>query len=311
MVNMRKKLTLLIFNATGAPIKQVTLPKWLLPTGVIVLVGVLSTLCFGVFDYVHLHKENKNLQELRAGLKSQTELIDHQRNQIAAFSQKIEHLKVQMAELHSFEEKIRIIANLAPRKENTGMFGVGGLDTEAIDPANEIKQDNQALIRTMHEEIDEIDHVAQDQQSAFATIYDQLEGKRNLLAATPSIRPVKGWITSRFGRRKSPFTGRREFHRGVDIAASKGTPIYASADGVVAFSGSKGLMGKMIVIDHGFGMLTRYAHIHKLLKKKGEHVKRGDKIALVGNTGRSTGPHLHYEVRLNGVAVNPANYFLN
>ena len=120
-----------------------------------------------------------------------------------------------------------------------------------------------------------------------------------------------GWTTSSFGYRISPFTGRREFHKGFDIANRKGTPIISTADGMIAFAGPKGLLGNMVAIDHGHGMVTRYGHIHEIIKKRGERVKRGETIALVGNTGRSTGPHLHYEVRLNGVAVNPVNYFLN
>ena len=133
----------------------------------------------------------------------------------------------------------------------------------------------------------------------------------DLLASTPAIRPTKGWKTSGFGYRVSPFTGLKEFHKGVDIATRKGTPIIASADGVVTFAGTKGMMGRVITIDHGHGMITRYGHLHKALKKRGDAVKRGEKIALVGSSGRSTGPHLHYEVLLNGLPVNPEKYILN
>lgn len=307
----KKKLTLLLFNATGTPVKQVALPKALFPTGAIFLLIITIGFCFGIMDYLRLHNENKTIELLRTSLKSQTEIFNHQRIQIAAFTQKIDRLNGQLAELQEFEQKIRIIANLSPREESSSMFGVGGPDTEEIDPSTVIKEDHKELIRDMHIEMNEIDHASHDQQIAFTALYDQLEGKRNLLAATPSIRPVKGWITSPFGRRKSPFTGRREFHRGLDIATRAGTPIIAPADGLVTYSGRKGLMGNMLTIEHGFGMVTRYGHTKKLLKKKGEHVKRGEAIALVGSTGRSTGPHLHYEVRLNGVAVNPKNYFFN
>ena len=109
----------------------------------------------------------------------------------------------------------------------------------------------------------------------------------------------------------SPFTGRREFHKGYDIATKKGSPVLATAAGVVTFVGRKGLLGNCIIINHGHGMVTRYAHIDKFLKKRGEKVKRWEPIALVGNTGRSTGPHVHYEVRLNGIPVNPFKYILN
>jgi murein DD-endopeptidase MepM/ murein hydrolase activator NlpD len=149
------------------------------------------------------------------------------------------------------------------------------------------------------------------QENSFSTLLKSLESKRNLLAATPSLRPTVGWISSSFGYRVSPFTGRREFHKGLDIATRKGTPIIAPADGVVTFAGKKWLMGNLLTLDHGYGMLTRYGHIYKILKKKGDRVKRGEVIALVGNTGRSTGPHLHYEVRLNGVPVNPIKYILD
>jgi murein DD-endopeptidase MepM/ murein hydrolase activator NlpD len=135
------------------------------------------------------------------------------------------------------------------------------------------------------------------------------------LASTPAIRPLSGdaksWVTSRFGYRKSPFTGRREFHKGLDIASRKGTPILATADGVVTFAGKKGLLGMTIVIDHGHGMKTRYGHNHELLKKRGDKVKRWEPIALMGSSGRSTGPHTHYEVHLNGIPVNPEKYILN
>ncbi len=274
-------------------------------------VGILIVIFFGISDYLRLKEESKRIHSLHFNLQTQTEQITHQKKQIAKFSHKINQLKLELADLHDFEHKIRVIANLDPQEGRTSLFGVGGSDPAQSDPMDMIQQDVQELIRDMHDDVQQIDHASSDQQKAFVSIYDQLESKRNLLAATPSIRPVEGWISSRFGRRQSPFTGRREFHRGVDIAVQSGTPIIAPADGVVTYSGRKGLMGKMITIDHGFGMVTRYGHMKELLKKSGERVKRGETIARVGNTGRSTGPHLHYEVRLNGVAVNPMNYFLN
>ena len=308
---MKKKLTVWFFDATGTPVRQVNVPKALFPLGIILFVGVVAVLYLGITDYLRLKEETIGIRNLRASLQTQVELADHQQSQIAAFTLKIDQLKNQLANLHEFEQKIRVIANLDPKSGGQSIFGVGGSDPEEIDPANMIQQDYHELIRDMHDEINEIDHASHDQQTAFASIFSELEGKRNLLAATPSIRPVKGWITSRFGRRESPFTGRREFHRGLDMAIQAGTPIIAPADGLVTYSGRKGLMGNMVTIEHGYGMVTRYGHISKLLKKKGERIKRGETIALVGNTGRSTGPHLHYEVRLNGVAVNPMNYFLN
>jgi murein DD-endopeptidase MepM/ murein hydrolase activator NlpD len=135
--------------------------------------------------------------------------------------------------------------------------------------------------------------------------------KKDILARTPSIWPTNGWVTSQFGYRRSPFTGQRELHKGLDISAPTGTPIYASASGKVVKVEKDHGYGKNIMVDHGSGIVTRYAHLSNYAVKKGDQVKRGQLIAYVGNTGRSTGPHLHYEVRLNGVPVDPLRYILD
>ena len=311
MVTMKKKLTLLLFDATGTPLKQTTIPRMLFPMAAMIFMAAAIALYLGISDYLRLRTEVKDVPRLRSSLLAQEELVVQHQNQIVAFSNKIKSLNTQLAELGDFEKKIRIIANLDPGNDGSSIFGVGGSDPEDLDPSRMMEQDYQELVRDMHVEINEIDLASHNQKNSFSSIFSQLEGKRNLLAATPSIRPLKGWISSRFGYRESPFTGRREFHRGLDIATHAGSPIIAPADGIVTYAGSKGLMGKMVAIEHGFGMVTRYGHTQDILKKKGDRVKRGETIALVGNTGRSTGPHLHYEIRLNGVAVNPMNYFFN
>ena len=311
MVMMKKKLTLLIFDAAGTPVKQTSIPRMLLPMTFVIVMAAATLMYLGISDYLRLKNEVKDVHSLRSSLQMQEELVVQHQSQIVSFSNKINILNTKLAELGNFEQKIRIIANLEPNNDGSSIFGVGGSDPEDLDPSTMMVQDYQELVRDMHVEISEIDQASHNQQQSFSTIFSQLEGKRNLLAATPSIRPLKGWISSRFGYRESPFTGRREFHRGLDIATHAGSPIIAPANGLVTFAGSKGLMGNMVAIEHGFGMVTRYGHTQKLLKKKGDRVKRGEVIALVGNTGRSTGPHLHYEVRLNGVAVNPMNYFFN
>jgi len=311
IVKMKKKLTLLIFDATGTPIRQTRIPRMLIPMVAVAFMAVAVGLYLGVSDYLRLRNESKHLVILRSALQAQEERIAQQQDQILSFSSKIDAMKTRMADLHNFEQKIRIIANLETQDGEAGLFGIGGSEPDDLDPSAMMAQDYQELVRDMHVEIDEIDHASHTQEASFSSLFSQLKGKRNLLAATPYIRPVKGWISSRFGRRESPFTGRREFHRGLDIANRTGTPIIAPADGTVTYAGRKGLMGNLVTIDHGFGMVTRYGHCKQFLKKKGERVKRGETIALMGNTGRSTGPHLHYEVRLNGVAVNPMHYFLN
>ena len=142
-------------------------------------------------------------------------------------------------------------------------------------------------------------------------LWESLSQKQSLLDATPTISPTNGWVTSDFGYRISPYTNRPSFHQGLDIAAAPGTPVRATGTGVVTYTGYDVGYGKLVSIDHGYGILTRYGHNTEIFVVMGQKVKRGDVIATVGNTGRSTGPHLHYEVRLNSIPINPTNYILS
>ena len=136
--------------------------------------------------------------------------------------------------------------------------------------------------------------------------------KRNALAAaTPSIWPAHGWLTSTVGARRDPITGERDYHEGLDIAADRGSQVFATADGKVVQASYEGAYGNLIVLDHGYGLETRYGHLSAYRVKLGDQVKRGDLVGLVGSTGRSTGSHLHYEVRVNGRLLNPLQLLLN
>ncbi len=312
---MRKKISFVILGSSGAPAKQVCTSKAairLLGAG---LVAFFLVIGYIVYDYYHLRETTSQLQNREVYLTSQMEEIRLQRKQIQDFADEINALKAQLLELNNFEKKIRIIANIEESNESGNIFGIGGSVPEDLDTQLPLKEKHNSLMRDMHEQIEQLSRASGSQQEEFESLLRSLEDQQNLLASTPAIRPVsrgvKSWVTSRFGYRKSPFTGQREFHKAYDIAGRQGTPILATADGVVTFAGKKGLLGNTIVIDHGHGMVTRYGHINKMLKKRGEKVKRWETIALMGNTGRSTGPHLHYEVRLNGLPVNPEKYILN
>jgi len=143
------------------------------------------------------------------------------------------------------------------------------------------------------------------------TFLSSLEGElEELIASLPSEWPTKGRLSSRFGRRRSPWTGKSQFHSGIDIANRQGTPVYASGDAVVEFAGIKGGSGKTIVLKHGQGIITLYGHLSKIYVKKGDQVRKNQKIANLGNTGKSTSSHLHYEVRVNGTPIDPRRKLL-
>jgi murein DD-endopeptidase MepM/ murein hydrolase activator NlpD len=139
-------------------------------------------------------------------------------------------------------------------------------------------------------------------------LLDGLEGQTQKLAATPSIWPTSGYVTSGYGNRVSPFTGRVQFHSGLDIAADFGTIVVAPASGRVVLSGENGALGRMVELDHGYGLRSHYGHLTKALVQRGQTVQRGEPIGTVGSSGRSTGPHLHYGVEVNGRTVDPTDY---
>lgn len=167
------------------------------------------------------------------------------------------------------------------------------------------------MFRPILASIDEIDSQATTQAIGLQRLLSKLQKRSHLLSTIPMAKPVEGWYASGYGYRISPFTGKRTMHRGIDIAASVGTPIYAPADGVVVFSGNKSGFGKFIMIAHGHGIVTHYGHNAQLLVKAGERIKRGAQIATVGMTGRTTGPHLHYEVWVNGRPIDPLKFILS
>jgi murein DD-endopeptidase MepM/ murein hydrolase activator NlpD len=150
----------------------------------------------------------------------------------------------------------------------------------------------------------------QAESRSLEELVEALHGKSERLTATPSSWPAEGWITSGFGYRISPFTGRRDFHEGIDIAAEFGTPILAPAPGRVVFAGRKGGLGMAIIVDHGYGVRTTYGHLQRMLVQPGSHVARGQQLATMGSSGLSTGPHVHYMVEVGGKRVDPLDYIV-
>lgn len=308
---MDKKISFFVLSTTGSPIKRLTISKGMLKVLSLLVVVALIASGYVVYDYYTLKKILPNTARLKSKIDNQEDEIINQRQQIQNFASEINTLKTKLIDLNRFEKKIRIIANIEKSSGQDGLFGVGGSIPEDLNPNIELEGKHNRLMRDMHEQVEQLHDASVNQEDGFESLLKFLDDQRNLLASTPAISPVKGWVTSRFGYRTSPFTGRREFHKGLDIAAPKKSSIIAPADGVVTFVGLKGMLGKVIVLDHGHGMSTQFGHIDKALKKPGEKTTRGEEIAHVGNSGRTTGSHVHYEVLLNGLPVNPEKYIID
>ncbi len=308
---MEKRIKIWLHSGSTSDIREVTLDKTILGSAFLIIIFAVVGASFVGYDYYCLKKKSFNNIVLNQTISKQTSEIKNQRSQIQSFADKIEILKNRVGDLSKFEEEVRLIADIQKTSGSSGLFGIGSIPQGELDVDIPLEEEHNTLIREMHEQVGQIDHATKTQALDFTNLIKELEQKRNLLASTPSIRPVEGWISSRFGYRKSPFTGRKEFHAGLDIATHSGTKLVATANGRISYAARKGYIGKMVIIDHGFGMVTKYGHLKKILVKRGQKVKRGDVIGLIGNTGRSTGPHVHYEVRINGTPVNPLKYILN
>ena len=308
---MRNKITFILLSGNGSRIRQFSSSKWALAAGLLTAFVAAAGVGLLVQDYLRLKQTAARTAELQMAIASRDAEIVHHQKQLECFANEINGLKNKLLALNDFENKIRVIANLEKPAEDGNIFGVGGSIPQDLNPTAQLKTDQNQLLRDMHEQIAEIEAASMVQSDGFTSLLDKLEEQKNLLACTPSIRPADGWVSSRFGYRVSPFTGRREFHGAFDIANREGTPIVAPANGVVTYAGKKRLLGKYLVIDHGYGLVTSYGHCAKLNVKRGEKVKRGEIIAQMGNTGRSTGPHVHYIVKLNGVPVNPERYIID
>jgi septal ring factor EnvC (AmiA/AmiB activator) len=290
--------TIWVFHSGPFKPRKIKLPDRSAKILLGVILAILVSFPFITMNYISQSLEMARIDRER---KEQTACIASLNKTVAEFQQQMERLK-------EFDVKLRIIANLENARETSSSFlGVGGVPPVTHDPAQGVEADAQK----MKAELDRLSTEAEFREKSFQELYSFLEGKKRQLSSTPSIWPVRGWVTSGFAYRIDPFTGQRQFHEGLDIANRIGTPIVAPADGVVARVGINSGFGLTVEINHGYGIKTLYGHLSKAYVSVGQTVKRGQRIAAVGESGRATGPHLHYQVMLNDVPVNPVNYILD
>ena len=220
----------------------------------------------------------------------------------------IDRLERSMGAVRSLDHALRVAIGLGLPPDPSPPVAQGGADSESRGALQSLLQRPDGLVAWARVEIAALDAEIGLRDRGFRSLQTFLDHRTALLAATPTILPVKGWLSTPFGYRTSPFTGAREFHEGIDLAAGSGTPIRATAAGTVRFAGSLGTYGNVVVVDHGYGFTTLYAHNSANRVRAWQHVDRGEVIAYVGSTGRATGPHVHYEVHVQGVSADPLRY---
>jgi murein DD-endopeptidase MepM/ murein hydrolase activator NlpD len=256
----------------------------------VVIAGVLT------FHYLQFYGEMRELRRLR--------MINAElRRQNLDYEVSVEHLNNRITSLQDFVKKLSVMAGLDTELPTEPGGGMGGFRDE--DPAS--PPSAYAQVRDSIQQMAGDLTALEEKGRVLERFYEE---NSLMLASTPSIWPVRGYLSSSYGRRRDPFTGEREFHHGIDVSTPVGRPVVAPADGVVLYASKRGSYGNVIVLDHKFGVMTRYAHLSRFKVRAGRRVKRGDVVGYVGNTGRSNGPHLHYEVWVSDRPTHPLNYIL-
>ncbi|MBI3932979.1 MAG: M23 family metallopeptidase [Acidobacteria bacterium] len=265
---------------------SVRFAKWVGGVG-----GVLALIVAGILvHYTWISAEVYDLRHLRS---QNAELLarTHEYEKDAAV------LQNRVQDLQRMVNKLGVMAGLEQSLPDPSIGGVGGVPSrDSVAPSVDLKGMAQE-VTTLAERSARIEEFYKDQKV--------------LLGSTPSIWPVRGYLSAGFGNRLDPFTNQWDFHSGIDVSTPVGTPVRSPADGVVIAVGAKGGYGNAISVNHSFGMITQYGHLDRFNVRPGQRVRRGDVIGFVGQTGRATGPHLHYEVWVRDQAQNPIHFILD
>jgi murein DD-endopeptidase MepM/ murein hydrolase activator NlpD len=303
--------TLMIMPDTSTiEVRRVRVSRRLI-TGGVVLASLFFLVCAAAFvNGLYMWEQARE----NTGLRSENESL---RARISTLDQKLEDIDATVERVKQFDNKLREITMVSDPERHLAMGPVGGGEgtRSTIGDNPQLRADllgspvRSAVLA--EQRATAAKEFATDVANSVSSLAEYLTTQQSLLASVPSRAPARGYVSSLFGMRVDPFTGLPNLHAGIDYSANIGARVSATADGVVIHAGLDGSYGKSIKIDHGNGLVTSFAHLSKMDVKVGDKVKRGQVVGAVGNTGRSTGPHLHYEVRINGVPVDPQRFLLD
>jgi murein DD-endopeptidase MepM/ murein hydrolase activator NlpD len=256
--------------------------------------GLSLVVCGMLAHYAFITTQVHELRQLRArnaGLLTRNQEYERNTTLLQAKVHKLQGMVTKLGVMAGLEQSL-------PDAEVAGVGGVTSLDSQAPPAVSP------EMLKGMGENVARLTQQSEKLEEFF-------RDQRVQLASTPSIWPARGYLSATFGNRIDPFTGQWDFHSGIDVSTPIGTKVIVPADGVVVSAGVKGAYGNAITVNHGYGVLTQYGHLDRFNVRPGQRVRRGDVIGFVGNTGRSTGPHLHYEVWIRDQAKNPIHYILD
>ena len=308
--------TLLVIPEKTSKIRRFLLPGWIVK-GVTLSFFIVGVLVFIMFvDYwkvIDKIGENKELRLENRKLIQQVQIFKNKVSSIEDTIERIETFATRLKVITNIEDKDQLVKRLNEKPLPIADNNIGDIEEESI--VNKITSDIESLEFEeervkINKDLKKINTSSLLLEQNLHDIYELLMDQKSFISALPTIKPCRGYFTSGFGIRESPHGGGTKMHEGLDIANRSGTSIRSTANGFVRFSGIKPGYGKTIIVDHGYGLETWYAHLKDLKVKQGVQVRRGSLIALMGSTGRSTGSHVHYEVRVHGIPVDPLSYIL-
>jgi len=289
----RREFNLMVVHGDGRRITRLTLPRWLLLTILGLFLAVPASVTVIYKDYLQLRSQRASLSELTARVAEQQEVIDASQSKIRQIRAEIDGWR----ELHA-----KILEPFGPEDDSARrVVGIGG----GTGPARAVETPGRAAIG---DELEQLTSIVTEEGDNLRALERFIGRATRVLAALPSRWPVRGQINSGYGSRTSPWAAKSEFHSGLDIGARVGTPVKSPAPGTVVFAGWNAEYGHALIIDHGNETKSLYGHLSTISVAVNQKVQRGDVIALTGNTGRSSGPHLHYEIQVKGQSVNPTSY---
>ncbi len=264
----------------------------------------LATFLFLVFNVVGFWY----YRSVNVSLLAEKASFDEFQGEKVELVKRMQQLEDTVSQTEKYAVQLSSLVNTATPSLAKGIGPIPSLPDEAFSVPDHTAP---VSLNGMKPKIEDLQERAKGLQNKIQELYRVQKDHVSFVASTPSIWPVKGWVTSDFGHRRSPFGYSNEFHKGMDIASQSGTPVVASADGVVTLANYKGGYGQSVIINHGFGVNTLYGHNSSILVHEGQRIKKGTPIALVGSTGHSTGPHCHFEVHVDGVPVDPMRFLMN
>jgi murein DD-endopeptidase MepM/ murein hydrolase activator NlpD len=297
---MFRNYQLVIFRDHHGSCRKLRFRGWLF-AGMLTALAAMAAGDFYLVTYYY------NYKRMQREVETWEKQAKEQNSQLLSLSDKVKTLEADLTRIRSFDAKLRRMVNLDQEPRDVAPAGA---DDKDFNKKYLPLYRQEMLTRKLHQFLSELRENASLERVRQQELLGLLDAKGTRLASMPTAWPVEGWIASPFGERTSPYTGKKEFNKGLDLAAPLGTPVVAPGDATVTFAGETDDGGFGVTLDHQGGLVTTYGHLRDAAVTKGQTVTRGQLLGHVGDPGLPTGPHLHYETRLGGVPVNPARYIL-